>query len=85
MEKCCYFVLNVIRELECVPDIWSLIEWSDWLTPRYRRRRFDTLFYLCLCEQKPLTNPDEAEVSEAKVNILIRIVKYQSGCSSCGY
>lgn len=62
-----FHLLDIIRELECVPDIWSLIEWSDWLTPRYLKKRYDTLFYLCFCERKPQAIPDQTEVSEAQV------------------
>ena len=25
--------LLLVRELEAVPDLWSLVEWADWLTP----------------------------------------------------
>ena len=56
------------RELECVPDIWSLIEWSDWLTPRNSKRRYDTVFYMCFVETKPPATPDGAEVKSATVS-----------------
>lgn len=55
------------REFDCVPDIWSLIEWSNWLTPRNYHRRYDTVFYFCCPTQKPLTYPDITEVSLAEV------------------
>ena len=56
------------RELHCVPDVWSLIEWSNVLTPRNFRRRYDTVFYLCCSEDKPPASPDNAEVIKAKVS-----------------
>ena len=56
------------RELECVPDIWSLIEWSDWLTPRNSKRRYDTVFYMTFVETKPPATPDGAEVMSATVS-----------------
>lgn len=55
------------REFDCVPDVWSLIEWSNWLTPRKYTRRYDTLFFMCYSEQKPDTLPDRVEVTETKV------------------
>lgn len=60
-----------IRELECVPDIWSLIEWSDWLTPRNFNIRYDTLFYLCPLDSQPPVSPDGSEIVDAKVHTYI--------------
>ena len=57
------------RELHCLPDIWSLVEWSDWLTPRNLGRRYDTVFYLCCCETTPPINPDGTEVVDAQVGV----------------
>ena len=51
-----------------MPDIWSLIESSDWLTPRNYSRRFDTIFYTCYSEKKPESSPDQAEVTKTKVS-----------------
>ena len=62
-------VLNSLsRELECVPDIWSLIEWSNWLTPRNMKRRYDTVFYMCFVDSTPPTSPDGLEVKKAIVS-----------------
>lgn len=64
----CFVDILLARELQCVPDIWSLIEWSDWLTPRnYTNGRYDTIFYLCFCEQQPYSRPDDKEVTDSKV------------------
>ncbi|XP_041375860.1 nucleoside diphosphate-linked moiety X motif 19-like [Gigantopelta aegis] len=42
------------RDLNIVPDVWSLYEWCNWLTPvinpvhlSKHRRRFDTAFFAC--------------------------------------
>ena len=63
-----YDVYVPSRELECVPDIWSLIEWSNWLTPRNHNRRYDTVFYMCFVESKPPSSPDGEEVNSAIVS-----------------
>jgi len=59
----------IYRELHCVPDIWSLVEWSDWLTPRNLGRRYDTVFYLCCCETTPPISPDGTEVMDTQVGV----------------
>lgn len=65
------FIKLILRELECVPDIWSLIEWSNWLTPRNSRRRYDTVFYMCFVESKPPASADGAEVISSTVRISV--------------
>ena len=54
-------------ELQCVPDVWSLVEWSDWLTPRNLHRRYDTVFYLTFVEGQPAVKEDGEEIVDAKV------------------
>ena len=61
------------RELRCVPDIWSLVEWSDWLTPRNMGRRYDAVFYLCCCETTPPISADGTEVVDAKVCVHVYV------------
>jgi nucleoside diphosphate-linked moiety X motif protein 19 len=42
--------VELCKELCIVPDVWGLIEWSDWLTPCFLPppgKRFDTVFFLC--------------------------------------
>ncbi|XP_050569228.1 acyl-coenzyme A diphosphatase NUDT19 isoform X3 [Cygnus atratus] len=60
--------LQLCRHLGCVPNIWALHEWSNWLTPVGRAgpggRRYDTAFYLCcLDERPPHASEDEREVT----------------------
>uniref|UniRef100_A0A6J0U6Q9 Acyl-coenzyme A diphosphatase NUDT19 n=1 Tax=Pogona vitticeps TaxID=103695 RepID=A0A6J0U6Q9_9SAUR len=59
-ELCCH--------LRCVPNIWALHEWSNWLTPVGRAgrggRRYDTAFYLCCLGQgPPEASHDQVEVT----------------------
>ena len=63
-----YGILFCYRELECVPDVFSLIEWSNWLTPSNYMRRFDTIFYFCCMDTKPDTTHDDLEVSRVEVS-----------------
>ncbi|XP_038052563.1 nucleoside diphosphate-linked moiety X motif 19-like isoform X2 [Patiria miniata] len=54
--------LEMCRELRSLPDVWSLAEWSDWLTPSdMRRKRYDTMFYLCCMDTQPSALHDDKE------------------------
>ena len=57
----------VCSELQCVPDIWGLMEWADWLTPRNFHVRYDTIFYVCFIETRPHVREDGVEIVDAKV------------------
>ena len=50
-------LLALCHHYEVCPDIWSLWEWSCWLTPLFRgdpgNRRFDTIFYSVYLGEKP--------------------------------
>ena len=45
-----------------IPDIHSLYEWSNWLTPTIGGRRYDTMFYMCFLEGIPHHKEDEQEM-----------------------
>lgn len=65
--------LNFIRmckELQVLPNIWALHEWSNWLTPegRYGVSRFDTAFFICCLQEIPRTLPDEKEIVKHQVS-----------------
>jgi len=63
-------LVKLCREFSVLPDIWSLYEWSDWLTPtdlyEQKGRRFDTLFYTASVESVPSTVLDQQEVSNIR-------------------
>ena len=63
-------VISLVREIEAVPDLWSLVEWADWLTPtdlnEKGNRRFDTMFYLASLHEVPVTVRDELEVTASQ-------------------
>jgi len=59
-------MLELCRWLGAVPDIWTMAEWSDWLTPtgdEHGKRRFDTIFYTAHLPSMPQTLLDQAEVT----------------------
>ena len=61
--------LHMCQELRLVPDVWSLYEWTDWLTPLHSpgRRRFDTAFFICCVDGKPHVTEDEGETVHSQV------------------
>ncbi|XP_062243786.1 nucleoside diphosphate-linked moiety X motif 19 [Platichthys flesus] len=56
--------LRMCRELQLLPNIWALHEWSNWLTPvaGYSAARFDTAFFICCLNETPQTLQDEREI-----------------------
>lgn len=56
--------IRMCRELQVLPNIWALHEWSNWLTPagRYGTTRFDTAFFICCLQEIPYTLQDEKEI-----------------------
>lgn len=61
--------VRMCKELEVLPNIWALHEWSNWLTPRgrYGAKRFDTAFFLCCLQDVPHTLQDEKEIVRVQV------------------
>lgn len=61
--------IRMCRELEVLPNIWALHEWSNWLTPKGKYgTRFDTAFFMCCLEETPSTLQDENEIVQFQVN-----------------
>ncbi|KAH3774262.1 acyl-coenzyme A diphosphatase NUDT19-like [Dreissena polymorpha] len=54
------------KELGIVPDVWSLYEWSNWLTPVLpgSGRRYDTAFFTCVLDYIPNAVHCEKEMTE---------------------
>ena len=64
--------LDMCNELKVVPDIWSLHEWSNWLTPTnmdamHGGKRFDTAFYICTMKKSIDAVHDEQETVSSQV------------------
>ncbi|KAI8484644.1 Nucleoside diphosphate-linked moiety X motif 19, mitochondrial [Branchiostoma belcheri] len=62
--------LQLCNECRCVPDVWSLHEWSNWLTPAIpgmpNRRRYDTAFFICCLDHIPPAARDDREIVKAQ-------------------
>lgn len=60
--------IKLCEQLNVVPDIWSLYEWSIWLTPTWKRtKRFETVFYLVGVDEQPVINVKNNEVHDSWV------------------
>ena len=56
------------QQNELLPNIWSLYEWSDWLTPAHMGpKRYDTIFYICVLDEIPEVSIDGQEITEVLV------------------
>lgn len=53
---------TLCEQFKCYPDLWSLHEWSNWLTPTYFSKRFDAIFYLACLPMMPYTNYEATEM-----------------------
>ena len=64
--------IQICQDLGVVPDIWSLVEYSNWLTPTNLKspsgRRYDTAFFLSFISEEIGYEQDHREVTDAQVN-----------------
>ncbi|KAG8437382.1 hypothetical protein GDO86_008178 [Hymenochirus boettgeri] len=62
--------LEMCKVMRCMPNIWALQEWSNWLTPVFyqgsKSRRYDTAFFICCLQTKPFVIEDKKEVTAFK-------------------
>lgn len=84
--------INMCKTLDIVPDIWSLTEWSNWLTPvsharkasqtdEGSKRRYDTAFFICLLDNIPDAVHDDKESVHLQVWLfLYSSCLYQGRC-----
>lgn len=60
--------LRLCQQHHIFPDIFSLFEWSDWLTPEHMGpKRYDTIFYICVLDAIPDVRIDGKEITEVRV------------------
>ena len=64
------------RWLRCVPDVWSLSEWSNWKTPVSLPRQYDTMFYTCFIDKEPAVHVDKQEMMHSMVIIHGLLLKF---------
>ncbi|XP_041918538.1 nucleoside diphosphate-linked moiety X motif 19 isoform X1 [Alosa sapidissima] len=70
--------IRMCRELECLPNIWALHEWGNWLTPTAvygKQRRYDTAFFICCLKDIPHTVQDEKEIVHFKWSTPIEVLQ----------
>lgn len=71
--------LNMCLELDLVPEIWSLYEWANWLTPARadpKWKRFDTAFFVCCVDHKPEAVEDAAETVKTVVGTHVILLNF---------
>ncbi|XP_037927778.1 nucleoside diphosphate-linked moiety X motif 19 [Teleopsis dalmanni] len=56
--------LRLCQELQVVPDLWSLYEWSAWASPATVKKRVETAFFIAILNEKPPTLIEVTEVKE---------------------
>ncbi len=60
--------LLLCKKYFLLPDLWSLYEWSNWLTPvNMGPKRYDTIFYICVVDDLPDVRIDGSEIIELLV------------------
>ena len=64
------------RWLRCVPDVWSLSEWSNWKTPASLPRQYDTMFFTCFIDKEPAVHVDKQEMMHSMVIIHVLLLKF---------
>ena len=63
-------LLRLARELAVVPDVWSLHEWSAWLTPvGVPGNRHDAAFFVASVPDRPEGCGDETETEHVEVRL----------------
>ncbi|KAL3860560.1 hypothetical protein ACJMK2_010673 [Sinanodonta woodiana] len=79
--------IRMCRELEIVPDVWALYEWSNWLTPVLpgvaansnegikKVHRFDTAFFICVLDHRPEAAHDDKETVASQWSSPVEMVK----------
>lgn len=62
-------MLTLCQSVECVPDLWGLHLWSNWLTPTQQKIRHNSIFFLSVLQSLPPYSLDNLEMDELKVNV----------------
>ena len=67
--------LKMCQKLDICPNIWSLYEWCDWLTPLHlkTKSRFDTIFYIACTDyikHDEASSDGDREVTEVQFKVI---------------
>lgn len=60
--------LNMCRQFQVVPDLWSLFEWSAWASPAIIRKGYETAFFITFLNREPQVLCEATEVKECLVS-----------------
>ncbi|XP_077982470.1 acyl-coenzyme A diphosphatase NUDT19-like [Glandiceps talaboti] len=58
--------IELCDTMNCVPNIWALAEWSNWLTPTYLSKRYDTAMFMCCLNSLPYAVHDDKELVDTQ-------------------
>ena len=68
-----YEFIKLCKTRDIVPDIWSLYDWSNWLSPadacKADCKRLDTAFYVCCLTKCPYTSEDCNEMEMVRSHV----------------
>ncbi|XP_030569813.1 nucleoside diphosphate-linked moiety X motif 19 [Drosophila novamexicana] len=56
--------LELCRELQVVPDLWALHEWSAWASPAIVKKGHETVFFMVFLDSQPILLAEPTEVKE---------------------
>lgn len=56
--------LELCRELQVVPDLWALHEWSAWASPAIFKKGHQTVFFMTFLQTQPSLQIEPTEVKE---------------------
>jgi nucleoside diphosphate-linked moiety X motif protein 19 len=62
---------NMCETLQCLPNIWVLYEWGNWLSPTFipTKKRFNTAFFFTCLSQIPNSKVESNEIEDLTVSI----------------
>lgn len=60
-----FFTLCQINN--CYPDVNNLYLWSNWCSPTYLERRYNTKYFLAVTTTEPASEPDNEEITVTQV------------------
>jgi len=55
--------IKMCKLLSIYPDVHRLHEWSNWVTPAFEAKRFDTKFFLAILDRQPHAMHDNKEAT----------------------
>ena len=63
--------IDLCFQYNCVPNVWSLVEWSNWLTPPHLVKRWDTIFYVSTMDEGITPSADRVSLHDSSLESLL--------------